>query len=285
MTTSDPRPAPIQIGDTTFQWGARTYLMGVINSTPNSFSGDGILDPGLAAEQAIRMVEQGADLLDIGAESTRPEHVPIGADEEWRRLEHSLMAVRRKVDVPITVDTTRAAVAERAFDIGADALNDINGLRADPDLASLVARLDKPAILMHNQRGRDFGGDVIEGIAAGLRTSIDIATRAGLGVERLIIDPGFGFGWGPALNMEMIHRLSELRALGRPVLLGTSRKGTIGQVIDQPPQRRLWGTAATVALAIQQRVDIVRVHDVEEMRDVARMTDAIVRGWSGGEPA
>ena len=285
MTASEPHPAPIQIGDTTFQWGARTYLMGVINVTPDSFSGDGILDPGRAAEQAIRMVEQGADLLDIGAESTRPEHVLIGANEEWRRLEHSLMAVRRQVDVPITVDTTRAAVAERAFDIGADALNDINGLRADPDLAPLIARLGKPAVLMHNQRGRDFGGDVIEDIAAGLRTSIDIATRAGLGVERLIIDPGFGFGWGPVLNMEMIRRLSELRALGRPVLLGTSRKGTIGQVIDQPPQRRLWGTAATVALAIQQRVDIVRVHDVEEMRDVARMTDAIVRGWSGDEPA
>ena len=285
MTASEPHPAPIQIGDTTFQWGARTYLMGVINVTPDSFSGDGILDPGRAAEQAIRMVEQGADLLDIGAESTRPEHVLIGANEEWRRLEHSLMAVRRQVDVPITVDTTRAAVAERAFDIGADALNDINGLRADPDLAPLIARLGKPAVLMHNQRGRDFGGDVIQDITAGLRTSIDIATRAGLEGQRLIIDPGFGFGWGPVLNMEMIRRLSELRALGRPTLLGTSRKGTIGQVIDQPPQRRLWGTAATVALAIQQRVDIVRVHDVEEMRDVARMTDAIVRGWSGDEPA
>lgn len=280
MTQTEPHPAPIQIGDTTFQWGVRTYLMGIVNVTPDSFSGDGILDPGRAAEQAIRMVELGADLIDIGAESTRPDHVAIDADEEWRRLEHSLMAVRRQVDVPITVDTARASVAERAFDVGADALNDINGLRADAGLAPLIARLGKPAVLMHNQRGRDFGGDVIEDIAAGLRVSIDIAAGAGLAEEQLILDPGFGFGWGPVQNMEMVRRLGELRALGRPLLLGTSRKSTIGHVLDQPPQRRLWGTAATMALAIEQGVDVIRVHDVEEMRDVARMTDAIVRGWS-----
>jgi dihydropteroate synthase len=280
MTASEGHPAPIQIGDTTFRWGARTYLMGIVNVTPDSFSGDGILDPSRAAEQAIRMVEQGADLIDIGAESTRPDHVAIDADEEWRRLEHSLMAVRRQVDVPITVDTARATVAERAFELGADALNDVNGLRADRDLAPLIARLGKPAVVMHNQRGRDFGGDVIEDIAAGLRRSMEVATNAELPEEQLILDPGFGFGWGPVQNMEMVRRLGELRALGRPLLLGSSRKSTIGDVLDQPPQRRLWGTAATMALAIEQGVDIIRVHDVEEMRDVARMTDAIIRGWS-----
>jgi len=285
MTNLEGRPAPIRIGDTTFEWGARTYVMGVINVTPDSFSGDGILDPGRAGEQAIRMVERGADLLDIGAESTRPDHVPIDAEEEWRRLEHSLMAVRRQVEVPITVDTTHAWVAERAFDKGADALNDINGLRSDEELAPLIARLGKPAVLMHNQRGRDFGGDVIEDIAAGFRASIAIATRAGVPEDRLILDPGFGFGWGPVQNMEMVRRLGELRALGRPILLGTSRKSTIGHVLDRPPQQRLWGTAATVALAIEQGVDIIRVHDVEEMRDVARMTDAIIRGWSEDAPS
>ncbi len=280
MTTSEQRPAPIRIGETTFRWGARTYLMGIVNVTPDSFSGDGVLDPGRAAEQAIRMVELGADLIDIGAESTRPDHVAIDADEEWRRLEHSLMAVRRQVDVPITVDTARASVAERAFELGADALNDINGLRADAGLAPLVARLGKPAVVMHNQRGREFGGDVVEDIAAGLRASMAIATNAGLSEEQLILDPGFGFGWGPVQNMEMVRRLGELRSLGRPLLLGTSRKSTIGHVLDQPPQRRLWGTAATMALAIEQGVDIIRVHDVEEMRDVAKMSDAIIRGWS-----
>jgi len=254
--------------------------MGIVNVTPDSFSGDGVLDPGRAAEQAIRMVELGADLIDIGAESTRPDHVAIDADEEWRRLEHSLMAVRRQVDVPITVDTARASVAERAFELGADALNDINGLRADAGLAPLVARLGKPAVVMHNQRGREFGGDVVEDIAAGLRASMAIATNAGLSEEQLILDPGFGFGWGPVQNMEMVRRLGELRSLGRPLLLGTSRKSTIGHVLDQPPQRRLWGTAATMALAIEQGVDIIRVHDVEEMRDVAKMSDAIIRGWS-----
>jgi dihydropteroate synthase len=285
MPATERHPTPIQIGGTTFEWGARTYVMGIVNVTPDSFAGDGILCPGRAAEQAIRMVEQGADLIDIGAESTRPDHIPIDAEEEWRRLEHSLMAVRRQVDVPISVDSARASVAERAFDIGADALNDINGLRADPGLAPLIARLGKPAVLMHNQRGREFGGDVIEGIAAGLRNSIEIATSAGLPEEQLILDPGFGFGWGPVQNLEMLRRLGELRVLERPLLLGTSRKSTIGYVLDRPAQDRVWGTAATMALAIDQGVDIIRVHDIEEMRDVARMTDAIVRDWSEGDPS
>jgi dihydropteroate synthase len=285
MPVTEHQPTPIQIGDAALRWGARTYVMGIVNVTPDSFSGDGILDPGRAAEQAIRMVAQGADLIDIGAESTRPVHVPIDAEEEWRRLEHPLKAIRRQIDVPISVDTTCASVAERAFDTGADALNDINGLRADPDLAPLIARLGKPAVLMHNQRGRDFGGDVIEDIAAGLRSSVDIATRAGVPEQQLILDPGFGFGWGSVQNLEMLRRLGELRALGRPLLLGTSRKSAIGHVLDRPTQDRLWGTAATMALAIEQGVDIIRVHDIEEMRDVARMTDAIVRGWSEGKPS
>ena len=149
----------------------------------------------------------------------------------------------------------------------------------------MIARLGKPAVLMHNQRGREFGGDVIEDIAVGLRKSIEIATSAGVPEQQLILDPGFGFGWGPVQNLEMLRRLGELRALGRPLLLGTSRKSTIGHVLDRPPQDRVWGTAATMALAIEQGVDIIRVHDIEEMRDVARMTDAIVRGWSDGEPS
>jgi dihydropteroate synthase len=282
MTASEDHPASIQIGDATFVWGARTYVMGVVNVTPDSFSGDGILDPSRAGELALSQVEAGADLIDVGAESTRPDHDPIDADEEWRRLEHSLMAVRRMVDVPVTVDTSKAEVARRAFDLGADALNDVWGLRRDPDLAGVLAEAGKPAVLMHNQRGREFGGDVIGDVRAGLQFSIELAARAGVSEELLIVDPGFGFGWGPAQNLEMLRRLRELRDLGRPLLLATSRKSTIGHVLDRTANERQWGTAATMALAVQQGVDIVRVHDVEQMKQVVLMADAVARGWSDG---
>jgi dihydropteroate synthase len=280
MNAATDRPAPIQIGERTFTWGERTYVMGIVNVTPDSFSGDGILDPARAGEQALQQVEAGADLIDIGAESTRPDHDPIDAEEEWGRLQHSLMAVRRMVDVPVTVDTSKAEVARRAFEVGADALNDVWGLRRDPQIASVLAAAGKPAVLMHNQRGRDFGGDVIGDVRAGLEASIELAARAGIPAERLIVDPGFGFGWGPVQNLEMLRRLGELRALGRPLLLGTSRKSTIGDVLNRTANERQWGTAATLALAVQQGVDIVRVHDVDEMKQVVEMADAVVRGWS-----
>ena len=282
MTTNAfaPHPPPITIGDTTFEWGARTYVMGIINVTPDSFSGDGIIDPARAGEQAVRHVEAGAHLIDIGAESTRPDHEPIDADEEWRRLEHCLMAVRRMVDVPVTVDTSKAEVAERALHAGADALNDVRGLRGDPNLAGVLATSGKPAILMHNQRGRSFGGDVIADIEAGLTVCLETALAAGVAEDRLIVDPGFGFGWGPVQNLEMLRRLGELRSLGRPLLLGTSRKSTIGHVLDRTANERQWGTAATLALAVQQGIDIVRVHDVDEMSQVVQMADAVIRGWT-----
>lgn len=272
----DP-PAPIRIGETLFEWGSRTHVMGVINATPDSFSGDGVLAPARAADLAVRMVEGGAAMLDIGAESTRPDHPPIGVEEEWERLQPILGAVRRAVNVPITVDSAKPAVVERAFDYGADALNDIHGLRGDPEMAPLLARTGRPAIVMHNQRGREFSGDVIADVRAGLRASLAAAERAGVPCERLIVDPGFGFGWGPAQNLLMLRRLAELHDLGRPLLIGASRKSTIGYVLDRPEQQRQWGTAAAVALAIGAGVDIVRVHDVEEMAQVARMADAIVR--------
>ncbi len=270
-------PKPIQIGKTTFVWGDRTYVMGVINATPDSFSGDGILDPARAGELALSQVEAGADLIDIGAESTRPEYDPIDAAEEWKRLERVLMTVRRLIDVPISVDTTKADVARRAFDLGADALNDVSGLRADMDLADVLADSGKPAILMHNHRGRERSADVLNDVRDGLRTSIDLAERAGVLEQQLIVDPGFGFGWGPKPNLEILRRLGELRGFGRPLLLGTSRKSTVGHVIDRSPDERQWGTAATVALAVQSGVDIVRVHDVEEMKQVVQMADAVVR--------
>ena len=203
----------------------------------------------------------------------------MDADQEWDRLSLILGAVRRAVpDVAITVDTTKASVAARGIDVGADAVNDVSGLLADPAMAGVVANAGVPVIVMHNQRGRAFGGDVIEDIRAGLREGIARAEAAGVPRVRGILHPGFDFGWGPAQNFNMLRRLGELRALGRPLLIGTSRKSSIGFVIDRPAAERVWGTAATIALAIQQGVDIVRVHDVPEMVQVARVSDAVVRG-------
>ena len=274
-----PPPAPLEIGERRFEWGRRSYVMGIVNATPDSFSGDGVLDPAAAAAQAARMAEDGADLIDVGAESTRPGHEPLDPEAEWARLGPVLQAVREAVAVPITVDTAKAAVAERAFDAGADALNDVHGLRADPALAPLLAARGLPAVLMHNQRGRASSGDVIADARAGLEQSLVIAERAGLERERLILDPGFGFGFGPRESLELLRRVGELRALGRPLLLGSSRKSALGWALgerDEPGARR-WGTASSVALAVRAGVDIVRVHDVREMAAVARVADAIAR--------
>ena len=272
---------PIEIGGRCFEWGVRTYVMGIVNVTPDSFSGDGVLDAALAADQAARMVEEGADLVDVGAESTRPGHAPLSVADEWARLDAPLRAIRERVDVPITVDTSKAGVAERAFDAGADALNDVRGVLADSDLAPLLARRGLPAVVMHNQRDRTFGGDVVADIRTGLSESIEVAERAGVDPRRLILDPGFGFGWEPVQNLEMVRRLRELRDLGRPLLVGVSRKSTLGLVLDKPEAERAWGTAAAVALAVQGGADIVRVHDVAGMADVVRIADAITRPGAG----
>lgn len=280
LETPDPaRPAPMLIGGREFAWGTRTFVMGIVNVTPDSFSGDGVLDPGAAAEQAVRMVEAGADLIDLGAESTRPDAPPVTAEEEWARLELVLRAVRAAVAAPISVDTAKAAVFERAVEAGADLLNDVHGLRGDPALAAVLARSGRPAVLMHNQRGRVTSGDAIADVRAGLKAGIEVARAAGVDDTLLILDPGFGFGWTPAQNLELVRRLGELRTLGRPLLLGTSRKSTIGAVLGRPEDERVWGTAATMALAVANGVDIVRVHDVAAMVDVVRMADAVVRGW------
>ena len=278
-------PGAITIGGRRFSWGERTYLVAVLNATPDSFSGDGVLDADSAAGRAEALVAAGADLVDIGAESTRPGAAPVDADEEWRRLAPVLEAVRGRIDAPISVDTSKAEIARRAADSGADAINDVRGLLGDPALAPLLAARTLPAILMHNQRHRARSGDPLSDAAAGLGESLRVAREAGVPEERLLLDPGFGFGWEPAENLEILVRLGELRALGRPLLIGTSRKSTIGRVLDEPdPARRLWGTAATVALAVASGADLVRVHDVAEMAVVARVADAVVRGVTGEVP-
>lgn len=276
MSVNRYRAAALLIGRRSFEWGKRTYVMGIVNVSPESFSGDGLTDPDEAVEQARLMVAQGADIIDVGGQSTRPGFEELSVEEEVRRVAPMVEAVAKAVDVPVSIDAYRAPVVEAGLDAGAALINDIWGFRHDPRVAELAAKRGAPAVVMHNQRGRAFQ-DVIGDIRAGIETSIDIARGAGLAPEQLIADPGFGFGWTVAQNLEMLRRLGELRELRLPLLTGTSRKSTIGAVLERPEGERMWGTAATVALSIANGADIVRVHDVAEMVHVARMTDAVVR--------
>jgi dihydropteroate synthase len=267
----------LQVGPRRFDWGRRTYVMGIVNVSPESFSGDGIATVDAAVEQALRFAADGADILDVGGQSTRPGFEEIGIEEELRRIIPVIEAILASVDLPVSVDAYRAPVAEAALDAGAHLVNDIWGFRHDPAVARLAAERGIPAVVMHNQRGREFR-DVIADVRAGLEESLRVASDAGLTRDKLIIDPGFGFGWKEEQNLEMLRRLSELTDFRLPMLVGTSRKSTIGAVLDLPVERRLLGTAATVAVSIANGADIVRVHDVAEMVQVCRMTDAIVRG-------
>ena len=272
-------PAPLTIGRREFVWGARTFVMGIINVTPDSFSGDGLgTDIEAAVGQGLRFDAEGADILDVGGETTRPGAGDTGAAEEMRRVLPVIERLSRQIDTPISIDTSKAEVATAALKAGAVLLNDVWGLRHDPDIANVVARSGVPAVVMHNQRGRPFR-DVIGDIGEGLEASIAVATAAGVPREKLIVDPGFGFGWKEEHNLEMLRRLGELKSLGLPILVGTSRKSTIGAVLGLPVEERLLGTAASVALAIANGADIVRVHDVKEMLQVCRVADAVVRGW------
>jgi dihydropteroate synthase len=274
---------PMTIGGRQFIWGRRTYIMGVVNVTPDSFSGDGLAyDVAAAVNQAVRMCRDGADMIDVGGESTRPGFQPVPADEEIGRTVPVIERLLGEVDVPVSIDTYKAEVARAALDAGACLVNDVHGFRREPEVAAVAAEFDVPAVAMHNQRGREFH-DVIGDITAGFVESLRIARERGLPDERVIFDPGFNFGWTEEQALEMLRRLGELRTLGRPLLVGTSRKSTIGVVLGLPVEDRLEGTAATVALAIANGADIVRIHDVKEMSRVARMADAVVRGWTKSE--
>jgi len=263
-------------------WGAKTYVMAIVNATPDSFSGDGLADRSEdAGAIAAQAVANGADLIDVGAESTRPGHDPVSAEEEIARLFPALRAIAARVTVPISVDTSKARVAEAAFAAGASLVNDVRGLTADPDLASVVAARGVPAVVMHDVTP-DGHGDLLTSILRELSRRLDRAVAAGIAWQKLIVDPGFGFGKDWRQNLELLRRLGELRVLGRPILAGTSRKSTIGRVLRLPVQDRVEGTTATVALSIANGADIVRVHDVMAMARVARMTDAVVRGLPAG---
>ncbi|WP_340674379.1 dihydropteroate synthase [Moorella sulfitireducens (nom. illeg.)] len=258
--------------------GRRTLVMGIINVTPDSFSDGGrFFDPGAAVEHAHRLVEEGADIIDIGGESTRPGHEPVPAEEEWHRLEPVLKRLVAEIKVPISVDTYKSITARRALDLGVDIINDIWGCRGDADMAAVCGRYGVPVIIMHNQQGTAYR-DLMFEILAFLQESIRLAEENGVPPTQIIIDPGIGFGKDYYQNLQIMGRLGELKVLGKPILLGTSRKSLIGKTLDLPADQRLEGTAATVALGITQGIDIIRVHDVKAMVRVARMADAIVRG-------
>ena len=256
--------------------GGRTLIMGILNVTPDSFSDGGLwFDPGLAVEQAHKLVADGADIIDLGGESTRPGHIPVGPGEELRRVMPVLEVLVRELNVPVSVDTFKASVARQALEAGASIINDQWALRADPDMAGVIARYGVPVVLMHNQQGTQYH-DLMGDIVHYLEESISLARSAGVPEHNLIVDPGIGFGKTLKQNLEVMGRMSEIKSLGKPILLGTSRKSMIGKTLDLPIDQRVEGTAATVALGIANGADIVRVHDVKEMARVARMTDAML---------
>lgn len=283
---SSPFP-PFAWGRWRLEWGLATHVMGIVNVTPDSFSGDGILRQELtedeacarALAQARAFVEEGATLIDVGGESTRPGFAPLEPEEEARRV---LPAIRQLAaglpsKVIISIDTYKAAVARQALAAGASMINDIWGLQRDPEMAPLVAESGVPVVIMANMRETERR-EIVSDVMRFLARSIDLALAAGVAWEQIILDPGIGFGTTPEENLSLLRRLGELRALGRPILLGTSRKRTIGLILGNvPPEERVEGTAATVALGIAQGADIVRVHDVHEMMRVVKISDAIVR--------
>lgn len=265
-------------GNMEFRWGERTYIMGVLNLTPDSFSGDGLGgDVEAALAKARRLVEEGADILDVGGESTRPDSSPIAVDEELRRVMPVVERLAAELGVPLSIDTYKSEVARRAVEAGVRMINDVWGLRRDPKLAQVAAEAGVPIVIVANQRETTYR-QIMPEVMDSLRRGMKLALDAGVAWENIIVDPGIGFGKTLEGNLELMRRLGELRALGRPILLGTSRKSMIGLVLNLPLDQRAEGSAATVALGIANGADMVRVHDVLPMVRVSRMTDAIVRG-------
>ncbi len=289
MTESrPPAPPPMTIGPATFAWGERTYVMGIVNVTPDSFSGDGLLSASAvverATEQAGRMVEEGADLLDIGGESTRPGHAPVGAEEERDRIVPVIRAIRAALpDIPLSVDTSKPEVAEAAIAAGAHLINDVQGIGPDPGMAELAASAGVPLLIMHSRPEARYD-DVVSEVVADLRAALERAIRAGVAATSLLVDPGIGFGKTADHNVRLLRELGSLRALERPIVLGTSRKSTLGRILDLPPSERLEATLATTALGVAAGIDIVRVHDVRANARAARTSDAIVRGHWRADP-
>ncbi|MBF2017044.1 MAG: dihydropteroate synthase [Rivularia sp. T60_A2020_040] len=268
-----------------FNWGDRTFLMGVLNVTPDSFSDGGEFNrPDVALHQAQALAAAGADIIDVGGQSTRPGAEQISVELELERVLSVLQVIRSQIDIPISVDTTSSIVAKAAVDAGANMVNDISGGTFDSSMFSTVAHLNVPIVLMHirgnpqiMQQMTDYQ-DVIEEISNFLCQQITAATTAGIPREKIIIDPGIGFAKNLEQNLEIFRRLAELTKLNCPILIGASRKSFIGKILNQPdPKARVWGTAAACCAAIFNGADILRIHDVEQIRDVSMVADAIWR--------
>jgi dihydropteroate synthase len=277
-----------------FKWGSRTYVMGILNITPDSFSGDGLAEQGMEfiLRQAESFVQEGVDILDVGGESTRPGAAPVSEDEELERVIPVIAALAEEFDTLISIDTYKSGVGREALKAGASIINDVWGFLVDPELAQVARDASAPVILMHNRSnpsnaaikeklgGRYIGveyEDLLEDVKTELLDSVAVAHQAGIPDQQIILDPGIGFGKTIEQNLELVNRLDEIRALGYPVLLGPSRKSFIGYTLDLPPDDRVEGTAAAIAVGIVRGADIIRVHDVRQMVRTTRMTDAITR--------
>ena len=295
----------LTLGNHVFDWGKKTYLMGVLNVTPDSFSGDGLFhtDDQYVEDDIARLVEEsltqagefvaaGVDILDVGGESTRPGADIVDIDTELKRVIPVVNSLSREFDIPISIDTYKHQVAQAALEAGAEMVNDVWGLQADPEMAPTIAKYGAPVILMHNRSSwahadikESLGGryigvpyvNLLEDIQRELLGSVDLAHSAGISDEMIILDPGIGFGKSVEQNLELVNSLQSIRGLGYPILYGPSRKSFIGYTLEKPPDQRLAGTAAAVVVGIVRGADIIRVHDVNFMQQVAEMTDAIVR--------
>lgn len=268
----------MKIGSKTFELGKQTYIMGILNATPDSFSDGGKFNNiEKAINHAKEMINAGADIIDIGGESTRPNHVPVDEEEEIKRVIPIIKALSQEIDVPISIDTYKGRVAELAIKAGASLINDVWGFKKDDNIARIAAKYDVACCLMHNRTNKNYN-NFIEDVLCDLQESIDIALKAGVKKEKIMIDPGFGFAKTPEQNLQIMNELEKLHNLGYPILLGTSRKSTIGSVLDLPVNERVEGTIATTVIGIMKGCDFVRVHDVKENLRAAIMTDAIIRG-------
>lgn len=263
--------------------GARTLIVGVLNVTPDSFSDGGEnIDPGRAVERAFEMEAEGADIIEIGGESTRPGAAPVSEEDEMGRILPVLRELERRLTTPISVDTYKSDVAAEALKLGADIINDVSALRFDPELAALVAAEGAALVLMHmraspaSMQQIEPSRDILREIESGLAAAVQEARRAGVAPDRIILDPGIGFGKTLEQNLEIINRLDHFLGLGYPMMIGTSRKSFIGRITGRPAADRLFGTAASVAASIMRGAHLVRVHDVNEMVEVVRITDAIL---------
>lgn len=273
------RRSPVQAGKYTFNFGKRTYIMGILNVTPDSFSDGGdFVDIEAAVQHAKQMVEDGADIIDIGGESTRPGCAEVLVEQELDRVIPVIERLVKEIDVPISIDTYKAEVADKAIQAGAVMINDIWGMQKDPKMVKIVAKHQVPVILMHNHQGTDYSRDIMEEIYIFLRHSIDIGLQEGIKLSNMILDPGIGFGKTSEQNIIVMARMGELNDFGCPILLGTSRKSFLGKILDLLPKERVEGTVATSVMGIMQGVDILRVHDIKENLRAAKVTDAVVRG-------